>query len=60
MLSRGVQVLVAAFFVVLVVGAALYADFVSADIARVSDLTRDATAVIGVPWWTGVIRACLS
>lgn len=54
-MSRGVQVLVAAFLVVLVVGAALYADFVSADVARVSDLTRDATAVIGVPWWTGVI-----
>ena len=53
--SRAVQVLVAAFLVVLVVGAALYADFVSADVARVSDFTRDATAVIGVPWWTGVI-----
>lgn len=49
------QGLVAAFIVVLVIGAALYADFVSADVARVSDLTRDATAVIGVPWWTGVI-----
>lgn len=49
------QVLVATSIVVLVVGAALYADFVSADVARVSDLTRDATAVIGVPWWTGVI-----
>ena len=47
--------LVAAFLVVLVVSAALYADFVSTDVARVSDLTRDATAVTGVPWWTGVI-----
>lgn len=54
-MSRGTQVLVAAFIVVLVIAAALYADFVSADVARVSDLTRDATAVIGVPWWTGVI-----
>lgn len=54
-MSRGTQVLLAAFVVVLVIGAALYADFVSADVARVSNLTRDATAVIGVPWWTGVI-----
>jgi len=53
--SRGVQVLLAALFVALVVVAALYADFVSADVVRVSDFTRDATAVTDVPWWTGAI-----
>ena len=51
--SRGVQVFLAALFVALVVVAALYANFVSVDVMRVSDFTRDATAVIGVPWWTG-------
>ncbi len=55
MVSRGLQVLVAASFVALVVVAALYADLVSTDVVRVSDLTRDATAVAGVPWWTGAI-----
>ena len=54
-MSRRVQVLVAAFLVVLLIGAALYADFASVDVTHVSDLTRDATAVVGVPWWTGVI-----
>lgn len=54
-MSRGVQVLVAVLLVVLVVGAAVYADFVSAEVTHVSDLTRDATAVVGVPWWTGVL-----
>ncbi|HXH80667.1 hypothetical protein [Nocardioides sp.] len=49
------QVLVAASLVVLVIGAALFADLVSVDVTHVSDLTRDATAVVGVPWWTGVI-----
>jgi hypothetical protein len=53
--SRVVQVLVAALTVVLVVVAALYADFVSAEVVRVSDFTRDATAVTGVPWWTGAL-----
>ncbi len=55
MLSRGVQALVATCLVGIVIGAALYADLVSVDVERVSDLTRDATAVVGVPWWTGVI-----
>lgn len=54
-MTRHAQVLVAAFLVSLLLGAAFLADIVSADVTSVADFTRDPTAVAGVPWWTGAI-----
>jgi cytochrome bd-type quinol oxidase subunit 2 len=53
--GRIVQAACAALLILLVLTGTGLAAEVSERIPEVSDLTRDPTAVAGVPWWTGVI-----
>jgi hypothetical protein len=54
-LTRVLQSAVAVVIVVLVMVATGLAAEVSGRITDVGELTRDPTAVAGVPWWTGAI-----
>ncbi|CAN5748066.1 hypothetical protein BH20ACT6_BH20ACT6_07840 [soil metagenome] len=54
-MSRTAQVVGAAGVVIVILVGAGLATSLSARILDVGDLTRDPTAIAGVPWWTGAV-----
>ena len=59
-MSRAVQAACAAGLVVLVILAAVLAAETSDRVTDVGVITRDPTAIAGVPWWTGAVSRLTS